>query len=497
MNQPNFLIFMTDQQRADSVYPFCRAKTPNIDQFAKEGVSFINTYCPSPHCCPSRATFFSGLYPSEHGVWNNVDVGNTLSTGLFDHVRLFSEDFAQNGYTMDYSGKWHVSSVESPLNRGFKSNFFNEVKRKTENVPRDFEWNGYQNKDAYFYEGKTGKNRLPGEISRIGYGPFVLYGECDDSAHADTNVITGIVKHDLQVLKHALDTIKNRDSSKPWLHYIGMLGPHDPYIVPKRFVDMYDINQISLPDSFEDSMRDKPAMYRRIRDIYGALSKEEHRQAVLHYLAFCSYEDYLFGLIIEQLKKSNQYENTVIVYLSDHGDYMGEHGLWAKGLPCFESAYHIPFIIGGAGLPKNKIISHTATLADFAPTILELANIQVERKFSGVSLVPFFYDKVPKNHTNDIFTQSNGNEVYGIQRSVTSEGFRYIFNAFDYDELYDMKKDPYQLHNLINEESSKPIVKKLIKKLWQFAYDHRDTCINSYIMSALAPYGPGIIFQQD
>lgn len=92
MNQPNILIFMTDQQRAKSIYPFSEAITPNIDRFCHEGITFTNAHTVSPHCCPSRASFFSGLYPSGHGVWNNIGVANTLSKGLYDGVRLFSED---------------------------------------------------------------------------------------------------------------------------------------------------------------------------------------------------------------------------------------------------------------------------------------------------------------------------------------------------------------------------------------------------------------------
>ena len=100
MEKPNILIFMTDHQRADTVYPFRRARTPHVDRLAREGVAFTRTYCTAPHCCPARASFFSGLYPSEHGVWNNVDVSNALSRGLYDGVELFSDALARAGYSL-------------------------------------------------------------------------------------------------------------------------------------------------------------------------------------------------------------------------------------------------------------------------------------------------------------------------------------------------------------------------------------------------------------
>ena len=117
-NRPNILIVMTDHQRGDTVLPEHPAITPNLDRFALQGITFTETYCPSPHCCPSRATFFSGLYPSRHGVWNNVCNDQALSRGLNAEVCLWSEDLADAGYSMHFSGKWHVSVEESPADRG-------------------------------------------------------------------------------------------------------------------------------------------------------------------------------------------------------------------------------------------------------------------------------------------------------------------------------------------------------------------------------------------
>ena len=118
--KPNILIFMTDHQRGDTVLPEHPAVTPNLTKFAGEGVIFENVFCPSPHCCPSRATFQTGLYPSRHGVWNNVCNAQALSRGLRDGVRLWSEDLAEAGYELAWSGKWHVSTIETPADRGWR-----------------------------------------------------------------------------------------------------------------------------------------------------------------------------------------------------------------------------------------------------------------------------------------------------------------------------------------------------------------------------------------
>ncbi|MFI3212764.1 MAG: sulfatase-like hydrolase/transferase [Eubacteriales bacterium] len=497
MKRPNILVFMTDQQRGDSVYPKQRAISPNVTKFAKEGVTFSNAHTIAPHCCPSRATFFSGLYPSEHGVWNNVEVGNALSKGLYEGIRLFSEDLKESGYRTYFSGKWHVSAVENPLHRGFDTYRVDMVSvpntkyngDMTYKLPEQYEWKAYEN---CAYDGE----RKLGQILRNGYGTYTHYGEEENP------------KHDEDIIFDAIDIIKNRSNvdkefgidhsgGQPWFQYVGPVGPHDPYFVPQEYLDLYQNVTITLPENFKDILKDKPGLYRKIKDKFDQLSEAEHIEAMRHYLAYCTYEDFLFGEVMKALEESGEKDNTLVIYLSDHGDYMGEHGLWCKGLPCFESAYHIPAICRwpeGITSP-NRIIEDFITLADFAPTFLEVAGIQTERHFTGHSLLPYLKNEKPKVIQDAFFTQTNGNELYGIQRSVTTKEWKYVYNGFDYDELYDLKNDPLEMYNVIGEYKESEILKELSLKLWKFARKTNDVCINSYILVGLAPYGPGIIFE--
>ncbi len=491
-DRPNFLIFMTDQQRGDTVYPYNRAITPNLDKFAKEGISFSRTYCPSPHCCPSRATFFTGLFPSEHGVWNNVNVGNATSRGLISGVRLWSEDLKDAGYELDFSGKWHVSAVENPDNRGWKVSLLtapksNEIKEDGNYHPFELEtgrWEQYQ-KLALETEKKA---RGEGQILRSGYFDYTHYGVKENPFS------------DIDVVEDGISIIKKREkSSTPWCQFIGTLGPHDPYFVPERFLNMYDINHIKLPDSFHDDMKDKPALYRRTQDRFNQLTEREQKEALRHYLAFCSYEDYLFGAVLKALEEKGDIENTVVIYLSDHGDYAGDHGLWCKGLPSFSTNYHVPAIVRWPNGIKNpgRVVDDFVSLADFGPTILELAGVFAQRKFTGESLAPFIKNESVENWRDAIFMQTNGNELYGIQRSVLTKEWRFVWNGFDYDELYDLTNDPHEMINLASNEEYQDIMKSLSKKLWKFAYEQRDVCINWYIMTGLASHGPAFAFRED
>lgn len=478
-SRPNFLIFMTDHQRRETMPGYGWCQTPHLERFAREAVQFDGAACPSPHCCPSRASFFSGLFPSEHGVWNNVDVGNTLSRGLAQGVRLWSEDLRGAGYRLFYSGKWHVSAEEGPQDRGFELLYGRTDYRHFSREPDTREWGLYQTRPM----SDPARRRREGEVLRDGYPEYFLYGHSESPFH------------DRETVDAALSCLRSLASGKedaPWCLYVGVTGPHDPYRVPQRFLDLYKPSDIHLPPSFDDPLLDKPALYRRTRRPYEQLTREEHREALRHYLAFCSYEDALFGEVLDALHATGRDGDTVVLYLSDHGDYAGAHGLWAKGLPCFHEAYSIPLLIRVPGGSARRVDAPVC-LTDLAPTILELADVPVCRRFAGFSLVPYLRGDPNPPRRRLQFTQTNGNELYGIQRSVCDGRWKYVFNGFDFDELYDLQNDPHELRNLAGDVRYAPELRRLCRELWRFARENRDSIVNPYIMTALAPYGPGIL----
>jgi len=233
MEQPNILIFMTDHQRADTVLAEHPARTPHLVQFARQGVTFTDTFCPAPHCCPSRATFFTGLYPSRHGVWNNVCNRQALSRGLEDGVRLWSEDLADAGYRLHFCGKWHVSVEELPSDRGWVDEFVSACRPNEHGAT----W------DHYRELAKTPEPsaRGEGEILRPGYGTYRLYGTMDETGDS----------HDETVLAKSLDVLPRlAKGEEPWCLYVGVNGPHDPYVVPRRYLDLYDIDFRDNGESF-------------------------------------------------------------------------------------------------------------------------------------------------------------------------------------------------------------------------------------------------------
>jgi arylsulfatase A-like enzyme len=486
---------MADHYRGDMAPPFTRCKTPYLDAFFRDSAAaaFTNAFCTSPHCCPSRASFHTGLYPSEHGVWNNVNVGNTLSRGLYDGVGTWSQILAQNGYNLLHCGKWHVSDDKMPQDYGW-TNIYGGERAKPHSRsarPEPTEWARYIEADCHtdLNGASPALSREPGQLIREGYPDFRLYGESEnpfndcDTVDAAVNALRGL----------------SGDSDEPFVLYCGVLGPHDPYRVPRRFLDMYDLDDIALPENFRDDMQDKPNLYRRTKERFAQMSDDEYRQAIRHYLAFCSYEDRLFGRLLEALKETGRYDDTIVVFTSDHGDYCGEHGLFAKGLPCFRGAYHIPLLIRWPNVTdklNNQSIETFVGLTDFAPTILDMARVPYDdNAYSGTSLAPLLKG-ARINRPDEMYAQSNGNELYGIQRSVTTKEWKYVYNGFDYDELYDLINDPFEIRNLAKCPEYRSILREMAQKMWIFAREHGDVCINSYIMVSLCEFGPGLAVEK-
>jgi len=482
MDNPNILIFMTDHQRADTILPEHPAITPNLDRFTEEGVTFTRAFCPAPHCCPARATFFSGLYPSRHGVWNNICNRQALSHGLKEGVQLWSEDLAQAGYQLHFAGKWHVSVEESPGDRGWTEHFVTGAAGTHHGVT----WDRYRELAAESDAAERGE----GEILRPGYGTYRLYGSSGDQGN----------KHDETAVEKALEVLESLGSSPdPWCLYVGAVAPHDPYVVPQRFLDLYDVEDVSLPASYADDLGDKPRIYRRMREMrFGQLSEREVREGIRHFWAYCSYLDDLFGRLLDALDQTGQRDDTLVLYGADHGDYCGEHGLFAKGIPCFQGAYNVPAVVrwpAGIQTPGRRVDAFVS-LADFAPTFIEAAGLKADRPFTGASLVPFLRNETPPSWRDELHTQCNGVELYYTQRSVMTRDYKYVFNGFDQDELYDLRTDPDEMQNLAEDPACAEVKRELCGRMWRFAEGEDDTAINPYITVGLAPFGPAEAFRR-
>ena len=223
------------------------------------------------------------------------------------------------------------------------------------------------------------------------------------------------------------------------------------------------------------------------------------RESIAHYWAYCSFTDALFGELMAALQATGQADNTLVLFLSDHGEYAGAHGLYCKGVPAFREAYEVPCIarwphgITAPGREENAFV----TLADFAPTFLDLAGVEPQHTLTGRSLVPFLRNEpAPPDWPDAAYTQFNGVELYYTQRAVTTRDWKYVYNGFDFDELYDRRADPHEMVNLSDRPEHEVIKRTLVQKMWRFAAEQQDDLLfNGYATVALAPFGPADAFR--
>ncbi len=481
VDRPNLLIFMNDQEQAQITEPGHPCRTPHADRLAAEGVRLSRCFTPTAHCCPSRASFQTGLYPSGHGVYNNILNHAAIHTDLYAGVPTFGELLREAGYQMKWSGKWHVTKHRDPQDCGWDELFASALGSQHHGRT----WDQWHERHAAGDTELTGRGR--GQLIRPGWGPYQLYGtDRRDETTDHRTVATGL---------KGLDQVLGR--ADPWCVFIGPHGPHDPFIIPDRYATMYDPAEVEMPANWRDDCADKPVVYQRQRQYWQQLSDDEQREAVAHYWGYCTMQDDLLGQVMDRLDASGQADDTLLIFMSDHGDYNAAHGLWLKGIPAFDEAYRIPCLMRWpAGITNpGRAIDEFVTLADFCPTFLELAGAPARDRCHGRSLLPLLRDELPDDWTDCYRSQMNGVELYYSQRIVQTKEWKYVFNGFDWDELYDLRSDPHEQHNLAPRRDdprpdSLPVIEDLCSRLWRHSEFSNDINNIPYPTTALVPFGP-------
>jgi len=487
-NRPNILLFMNDQQQALPTMPGHPCRTPHADRLAAEAILFGRCYTTAAHCCPSRASAMTGLYPSGHGVFNNVLTNTAIHEDLRPGVHLWSEGLREAGYQLKWSGKWHVSRNLEPGDFGWEGLLVGASGRDR----HERSWEQWHEAAAQGQDRPGERGR--GELLRPGWGACRHYGtlpKAPGQAHDFTPVDHWIATTGIEGLLQAAA------GREPWCVYIGPNGPHDPYIIPEKYATMYDPRTIPMPASWQDDLRDRPVIYQRQRRFWQQLSPDEQREALAHYWGYCTMQDDLLGLVLQALETTGQAANTLVIFTSDHGDYGGAHGLWMKGVPAFDEAYHIPLIMrwpAGIAAPGREV-GEFVSVVDFSPTFLELAGAPALEPCHGRSLVPFMRGERPDDWRDTLCTQFNGVELYYSQRAVLTRDWKYVFNGFDWDELYDLQADPHEMHNLAPRPEdphpeSDEVIRELCARLWRFSEATDDFNHNPYATVSLCPYGP-------
>lgn len=394
-----------------------QVKTPNIDRLAKRGVLFTNAHCQSPVCWASRASFMSGKLPSTTGVYL-LGGDFRASPALKDHKQL-AELFNDRGYQTMTAGKiYHNNHGPETFKVRGPGQSFGPIPKKNEG----------------------------GKINYKQGHPLWDWGAYPDDE---------TVMPDYKSAEWAAEQLKAQPKDKPLFMAVGMCRPHVPMYAPPKYFDMYpDLKDIVLPEVKDDDRDDIPEYGQRLTAGFPAprhawFFEEQNKKdmqwqrAVKGYLASITFADAQVGKVLDALDESGRADNTIVVLLSDHGFHMGEKQRWAKRSLWSEST-KVPFIIAGPGIKPNRKTNQPAGLVDMVPTLVEICGLQDPGGLDGRSLTPQLKD-VNAKRPPTISTWWFENHA------VISERYRYIRYKDGSEELYDMKADPNEWHNLVGK----------------------------------------------
>jgi choline-sulfatase len=443
----NVLFLVADDLNCDlGCYGAKQVQTPNIDALAAAGVRFDRAYCQYPLCSPSRSSFLTGRRPNVTKVLTNPRAGrfSTDYTQLSPHFREAIPDtvtmpqfFRQQGYQVARIGKlYHYG------------------------VPGQIGTSGLDDKESWeFVVNPAGRDKA--EENKVftltpgSYGGTLswLATEGTDVEHTDGLTATAAI------------SLLEQYKDKPFFLAVGFYRPHTPYVAPKKYFDQHPAGQVHLPElSADDKARTPAAAYASAKKEQESMDDALRRDAIQAYHASISFMDAQVGRVVEALKKLGLAENTVIVFTSDHGYYMYEHGLWQK-MSLFENSARVPLVIvDPQAKTKGQSSAALAELVDIYPTLADLCGFESPQYLDGVTLKPVLSDLRAKVK-EAAFTQCR--QGY----SVRTDKWRYTLwnDGKQGEQLYDMQHDPRETKNLASDPEHGKTVAELRALIAKYA----------------------------
>ena len=427
-SKPNFLIIMVDQLNG-TFFPNGPADwlhAPNLKRLASNSVRFRNAYTASPLCAPGRAAFMSGQLPSQNGVYDNAaEFSSTIPT--------YAHHLRRAGYQTSLSGKMHFVGPDQL--HGF------EERLTTDIYPADFGWTpDYSKPDEridWWYHNL-------GSVTGSGIGEVSNQLEYDDEVAFNA--------------KSKIYDLARGHDPRPWCLTVSFTHPHDPYVARKKYWDLYENCSHLLPEVSKISYEDHDVHSKRIFDANDWRSYEiddvmieRSRRA---YFANISYLDDKIGELLKTLEETDQ--EAVIIFVSDHGDMLGERGLWFK-MSFFEGSARVPLMISASSMSSQVINSPVSTI-DLCPTICELAGVtmsEVKPWITGESLCGIMRGE---KRQSPVLMEYAAEASHAPMVCIRKERWKYIFCSLDPEQLFDLDKDPHELDNLIEKNDYKSTV---------------------------------------
>jgi choline-sulfatase len=444
--RPNVLFIISDDlNNFLGCYGNERAKTPNIDELATRGVRFNRAYCQYPLCGPSRNSMLTGLYPNSTGILNN---GQIFRQTIPSQISL-PQAFRKAGYFVARLGKlYHYGVPKSIGTDGHDDPASWELEMNPAGVDRLEEM-------THTFSLKRGE---------FGGTPSWYASPKGDAEHTD-----GLLAANAEwVLERCA-----RQKDRPFFLAVGFFRPHTPYVAPKQYFDLYPVAEMPLVTGIEKDQADVPpaalASYRQ----RSRFTEDLRRQSAQAYYASISFMDAQVGRIVKSLDRFGLSDNTIIVFTSDHGYHIGEHGLWQK-MSIFEESARVPLLIVAPGVGKKDVRAETPVgLIDLYPTLTELCGVEAPHNLQGQSLVPILKDANVEGR-GWALSQVNRNRGASSAKGKRFSGYslrtpRWRYTEWDEGhegrELYDHETDPKELTNLADDQAHASTIAELSKQL--------------------------------
>ncbi|MCZ6634040.1 MAG: sulfatase-like hydrolase/transferase [bacterium] len=487
---PNVLLIITDQHRADCLgcYGNGRIDTPNIDRIAREGVRVDRAYVTNPLCTPSRASILTGQSVSGHGAWN-------LGVPLPEGTRTLPEALAECGYRTGAIGKVHLTPQvagcpEFPENE----DFWNRDPEPEWRGPYfGFEWVdlfvGHQKLIGHY--GQYIKHRFPDLVDRY------------DRRYA-LDVPTGaphswkcgfpLAHHSCTwICERTLDFLRRQDE-RPFFVQCSFPFPHFPFAPPSPYCDQYDPNAMELPEQREGDLEGKPSHvmdYFRAKGGEGPLCEvtdAQKREIVAHTYGMIGLVDDLVGRILDTLDELAVTDNTIVVFCSDHGELLFDHGLLKKGPYLYEGLVRVPLLWRWPeGLPRGRTVDGLFSLADLAPTVLEMLGMNAWPEIEGRSQVPVLRGEAQSVRDAALVEYYHGRRTArdGMRlKALVMDQWKLIHYPGElYGELYDLEADPGEFENRFDHPEDAGVRDRLMARL-QDEWVERDESFGPRLSSA-------------
>jgi arylsulfatase A-like enzyme len=484
-DRPNFLIFCTDQQRADSLgcYGNRQARTPHIDGLAARGLRFLNHLTPNQICCPSRGTMITGLYPRHHGMTSN---GRTIHDGLATLPGLLTE----RGYDTHAVGKLHLQPIMADAALGFPESvpFWQSGRGEGWHGP----YFGYRTVDFMIGESLLATegghhavwlHRHHPDIVPLYQPEAALDGPPADLDEAWTSAVPDELHYNTWIAERAIDYLDRAEP--PFLLFVSSPDPHHPFSPPRPWADMFEADRMPAPKAepgelnlMPDYVRarlpadwidnDAPPVEQGGMTMTDTISAASLARAIALTRGMEAQIDHVFGRVLDKLETMGLDGDTIIIFTSDHGEFLGQHGLLHKGPPPYRDLTQVSFVMAGPGVPSGETTAAPTSHLDIMPTLLDLAGADISGLGQdGTSLRPVLGGgRLARDARFLEFHPRLDLRTYN--HSVVTENWRLtLYPESDgvWGELFDLTADPGEHRNLFYDAAHAATRDRLTERL--------------------------------